>query len=499
MPECNMPLTLPHAWMRRWSWAIAMAVAIFITVGGLVVLESGRQRIAHEYETALASREAANALHDLTAGITEIVASERGFLLSGDGGFVAAYRDALTRSRTLGTRITDYYQRAGDRDALDTFASVMSEFGARVEEMELAQRLHHSPGFDASRMIGQPGAGVAGMQRLHGSIGKLLARENLRAQRALDASRADQRISTLCVAALSALNIVLFVLLFRNLGMQIERQSDEQRQLLVAREELDRLVRERTSQLEALAWHLQTVSENEKTQLARELHDELGAILTATRLDVGWVHSKLRTREPALADKLMRALGTLDQGIALKRRIIEDMRPTVLTNFGLVTALRTFSEEAAQRNQWQLRLTLPDVDITLDEDVSIALFRVAQETLTNAAKYAQATQVTISLACEPVRVTLDIADNGVGIAPADLERAQTHGILGMRQRVAARGGTLDIRGVWPRGTGIRVTMPAAMRPARSFEHLAALAAGGAGTPAQPPTPGAVPAGGVGPM
>jgi len=252
---------------------------------------------------------------------------------------------------------------------------------------------------------------------------------------------------------------VLFILLFRNLGIQIDRQARVQRQLITQQGELDQLVNERTRQLEALGWHLQAVSENEKTQLARELHDELGAILTASKMDVAWANRKLKESDPDISEKLKRALANLDQGIALKRRIIEDMRPTVLANFGLVTALRTLADEAAQRNNWTLNLQLPADDIQLDEQTEIALFRVAQESLTNAAKYARASQVSIGLQVGEGRVTLDIADNGVGIMPADLTRTHTHGLLGMRQRVAAHGGQFDIRRGVPRGTDIHVVMP----------------------------------------
>jgi signal transduction histidine kinase len=232
-----------------------------------------------------------------------------------------------------------------------------------------------------------------------------------------------------------------------------------QKQLITQQEELDQLVHERTRQLEALGWHLQAVSENEKTQLARELHDELGAILTASKMDVAWARRKLKDSAPELADKLQRALANLDQGIALKRRIIEDMRPTVLANFGLVTALRTLGDEAAQRNGWTLDLQLPADDVKLDEQIEIALFRVAQESLTNAAKYAHASQVTIGLVLQTGQVTLHIADNGVGIMPADLTRTHTHGLLGMRQRVAARGGRFEIGRGASGGTDIRVEMP----------------------------------------
>jgi signal transduction histidine kinase len=438
-----------NGWMRRWSWAVAMTVAIVITVGGLVILESGRMRIATEYETALDAKGATTQLTSLAVDIASLSADERAFHLApdsvkGDSADSAGYAAAAARIQNTVASLDAYYHRKADDAALASFTQVSAILDAQM----------------AADLAGRPDAS-ASTDVLDSALAALRLNEERRAQSALDASRADQRISTFCVGALCALNIVLFLLLFRNLGIQLDKQDRVQKKLITQQEELDQLVFERTRQLEALAWHLQSVSENEKTQLARELHDELGSILTASKMDVAWVNGKLKASEPAMAEKLGRALANLDQGIALKRRIIEDMRPTVLANFGLVTALRTLADEAAQRAGWTLELRLPDEDVKLGEEVEIALFRVAQESLTNAAKYAQAINVSIALALDDGRVSLHIADDGVGIRPQDLKRTHTHGLLGMRQRVSARGGRIEIQRRSPLGTEIRVTMPRA--------------------------------------
>jgi signal transduction histidine kinase len=462
------------SWMRRWSWAVAMIVAIVITVGGLVVLESGRQRIAREYETALDAKTAAGELNALATRLASIVGAARGYLLTREPGEVDTYQQAFVQAHVLAAHIDAYYTRIGDTDASARFARVVGGLDARKHELDSIVALARSGQFDAAQSQARDSAALATGDSQREAINDLLVSEEQRAQSALNASRADQRISTLCVGAVSALNIILFVLLFRNLGTQLGVQSREQERLLHTQSELDRLVRERTRQLEALARHLQNVGEEEKTKLARELHDELGAILTATKIDVASAQRRLSGADSVAAEKLARAQGHLDQGIALKRQIIEDMRPTVLAHFGLVTALRTLAEEAAQRNGWRLSLELPEDDIRLDEALAIALFRVAQEALNNAAKYARASRVGVALSLsqrdepfEPGQASISLAidDDGIGIAPADLDRARTHGLLGMRQRVAARGGTLEI-GPGPRNNGTRVSvrMPVAMQP-----------------------------------
>jgi len=439
-----------NEWMHRYSWAVAMTVAIVITVGGLVILESGRMRIAAEYETALDAKSATAQLAGLAADIATLSAQGQAFALRPDAAYKAQLEQTAAHVRRALAALDAYYRRIGDDTALASFAQISAAANDAI----------------GGAATSSPSASPAsdGRATLDAALSLLRLNEEQRAQHALDASRADQRISTLCVAALCALNIVLFLLLFRNLGIQLDKQDRVQKKLITQQEELDRLVFDRTRQLEALAWHLQSVSENEKTELARELHDELGSILTASKMDVAWVRGKLKQTEPAMAEKLSRAIVNLDQGIALKRRIIEDMRPTVLANFGLVTALRSLVDEAAQRNGWAVEFHLPGEDVKLGEAIEIALFRVAQETLTNAAKYAHASRIRVALTFDDVNVSLDIADDGIGIRPQDLKRTQTHGLVGMRQRVSARGGRFEIERATPHGTSIRVSMPRERAP-----------------------------------
>ncbi|WGS51831.1 sensor histidine kinase [Paraburkholderia sp. D15] len=457
-------------WMRNRSWAIAMTVAIVITVGGLVILETARERIAAEYETALEARDVTVQLSTLASHLSRLSAQQSDFLLTKQDTAAHAFCATAERIRQSEQQLNRFY-RGGKADSaeLASYTQIRALIDARIGAGAATMQRAAPRPLDLAACGTPQSIDPADASLVDSTLTLLRDNEERRAQHALSASRADQRISTLCAAGLSALNIVLFILLFRNLGIQIDRQARVQRQLITQQEELDQLVGERTRQLEALGWHLQAVSENEKTQLARELHDELGAILTASKMDVAWANRKLKDSAPDISDKLKRALANLDQGIALKRRIIEDMRPTVLANFGLVTALRTLADEAAQRNSWTLDLYLPADDIQLDEQTEIALFRVAQESLTNAAKYARASKVSIALRVGDGQVALHIADNGVGIMPADLTRTHTHGLLGMRQRVAAHGGRFDIRRGEPNGTEIDVTMPSVSTATPSME------------------------------
>jgi signal transduction histidine kinase len=221
------------------------------------------------------------------------------------------------------------------------------------------------------------------------------------------------------------------------------------------------------------AW-LQRTREEERAALARELHDELGAILTAARLDVAWLAAQPCCHEPAVAMRLAALQRVLTQGIGLKRRIVEDLHPTVLTHLGLVPALEQLLATHGQRFHGRLDIRL-DASISLDGEPALALYRIVQEALTNIHKYAGAETVTVSLRRVRGRVELLVRDDGEGFEPTAVGCGH-HGLAGMRHRMRAVGGHLDVVSSPGAGTSIRAslpvpagTRPAAGRPARRAE------------------------------
>lgn len=437
-----------------------MIAAIVITVGSLVGLESAHRRLASTYESALQAMTAATELNEIMARTSTVVSSQRGYLLTNDPAYLDPYLAAVRRIRELAALVSRHYEIESDADAAHEFADAMTLFSQRITAMETARAAVRAGEMTMEEALAPQNLGIGTMEPVQNAVTDLYNREVARSRTAQDDGRLDQTISAVSAGALSVLTIVLFVLLFRSLGKQMRQEQLAREQLREQQAHLDRLVRERTEQLDELATHLQNVSEDEKTKLSRELHDELGAILTACKMDVTWAHHKIRNTEPVIAEKLARAQRNLDSGIQTKRRIIENLRPTVLINFGLVTALRGLAEEAADQQHWQLDLDLPEEDFALPESSAIVLFRVAQEALTNAAKYARATTVRVGLAYDDQRVRLEVIDNGIGLTPEQIGKPKTHGLLGMRQRVSAKGGRIDIQSLPQRlGTEIQVTLP----------------------------------------
>ncbi|MGH8663492.1 MAG: sensor histidine kinase, partial [Burkholderiales bacterium] len=262
---------------------------------------------------------------------------------------------------------------------------------------------------------------------------------------------ASLALSRLGIALVAALNVMLVVALF--FGLKRDWRVANERQDL-----LNRRVRERTRQLDSLASRLQEAAEAERSALARELHDELGALLTASKMDIAWIRGRLGEEHAALHQKLARVIQHLDQGIVAKRRIVEGLRPSTLSTFGLATAARELTEQVAERAGWDVEMELPEIEPQLPEDVEIALFRVLQESLTNATKYAQATRVRVRLGCEPLQCRLEVEDNGRGFRAGEM-RSGAQGLFGMRQRTEARGGSLHVLSAPGSGTLIRALLP----------------------------------------
>jgi two-component system sensor kinase len=205
-----------------------------------------------------------------------------------------------------------------------------------------------------------------------------------------------------------------------------------------------------------------TVREEEKARVARELHDEMGSSLTAVNMDVMSVHQRLGPDSP-LATRLARASGTLKSTVEGMRRIIEDLRPTMLESLGLREAVRSWAKDYADRFSVPVTIDIPDEMPPLPADSPIGLFRIAQEALTNAIRHAKAGSIRLSMRAEEGNVVLEVVDDGVGIEPrlAGAQRSP-HGLLGIRERAIAMGGASTIGGgPGGRGTEVRVTVPAA--------------------------------------
>ena len=221
--------------------------------------------------------------------------------------------------------------------------------------------------------------------------------------------------------------------------------------------DLESLIDARTRELSALSTHLQELSEKEKSELARNLHDELGGLLTAAKMDLSWLQS--RVPDPALQERLAQLGSVLDEAMDLKRRVVEDLRPSLLDHFGLPTALRAYVDAACAKAGLRTELTLPDDGAPMPKETAIALFRIVQEGVTNIIRHAGARTVTLMFALEHDGCRFSLSDDGRGFDAADPKFRWSHGITGMRQRVRALGGQFEVESTPGSGTSLRVEIP----------------------------------------
>jgi signal transduction histidine kinase len=266
------------------------------------------------------------------------------------------------------------------------------------------------------------------------------------------------------LAAIAVL-VLFYQLIRRGFGLRLAAE----RALQQTNDQLETLVGARTEQLSVLSRHLISVSEEEKARLARELHDEMGANLTAIGMYLASVGEQLKDTHPEHAAALGCARATLVETVQLKRRIIEDLRPSLLDNLGLAAALQSYCEDFARATRLDCEALVDAAADSAGPMQAIALFRIAQESLNNVAKYAQARHVVVHLAREGDGLALEVSDDGVGIPPDAMRRAKSHGLLGMRERALLLGGTLKVeRGVNGVGTSVQAWVPLAPSGAASI-------------------------------
>ena len=259
------------------------------------------------------------------------------------------------------------------------------------------------------------------------------------------------------VAFLALVTVGLLVALGRRLAADAAAQAGQHAAAGRRASDLESLIEERTRELSALSTHLQQLTEKERSELARNLHDELGGLLTAAKMDLSWLQS--RVPDSALQERLTQLGAVLDEAMDLKRRVVEDLRPSLLDHFGLPTALRAYLESACAKAGLSASLALPENDATMPRETAIALFRIVQEGVTNIIRHAAARSVTLRFELEGDTCRLTLCDDGCGFDVADSRFRWSHGIMGMRQRVRALGGRLELESAAGAGTTLRVTVP----------------------------------------
>ncbi|CAN5889921.1 hypothetical protein BH11PSE8_BH11PSE8_16450 [soil metagenome] len=381
--------------------------------------------------------------------LTDAETGQRGYLLTGRTGDLAALDAAKLEIPRMRATVSNFLESSGPAERAASLR-MAKDIDETLAEIEKTVDLARSGNRQAALQIieAEPSRSrMNDMRRIFDtSLVEASNRQRL-ARMSIDDSLWTNRIAVTTLTLLGAIGLGFYV---RHLRLYDQERSDRQ-------QDLEAQVRLRTAELRQLAGYLLTAREDEKAHLARELHDELGSVLTAAKFDMARMRRKLAD-DPAMMERIEQVSKRLNEGIALKRRLVEDLRPSSLATLGLTVSLSNLCEDVSARLGFAIETTFDEV--TLSSDGQLALYRLVQEALTNVSKYAQATEVRVALAAEPGVVRVRIEDNGIGFDDTQTKSA-THGIAGMRFRIERLDGHLSVESAPGRGTRLEALVPTA--------------------------------------
>ncbi|MGE5490622.1 MAG: CHASE3 domain-containing protein [Actinomycetota bacterium] len=399
-------------------------------------------------------------LDSLLIQLADAESSVRGYVLSRNREYLEPYEASLATLHYTLDDIRDDLSTSPENDAILADLNGLVTLKMRI----LADAVRRGSVSEEAPKGAGPAEGKRYMDRIRDTLAEIKRRELIEGQRSLESSVSYFHRTQWVVATLAGAAFLLLLMLYFVLQRQLQLREQIADLLRGENQRLDALVQERTDELSHLASYLTNAREAEQARLARELHDELGSLLTAAKMDTSWIVRQLAPDTPQpIRERLERLQDELHNGILLKRRLIDDLRPPLLKELGLVAALRALAEDFAKSSECRLVLDLPADDLELPREQALALFRIAQEGLTNIRKYAAARTVNIGLTTGAGRAILRIEDDGCGFDPA-LAGRRRHGLAGMRHRVQMFAGDFSLVSRPGQGTRIIASIPLAETP-----------------------------------
>jgi PAS domain S-box-containing protein len=228
---------------------------------------------------------------------------------------------------------------------------------------------------------------------------------------------------------------------------------------ITERKQAEEKLKRSSKLLRELATHLQSIREEERTMISQEIHDELGQVLTALKIQVSLLANKLNKNQGPLKQKINSLADMIDSSVESVQKISAKLRPGILDELGLIAAIEWQTEEFEKLTNIKCSLVLPKDEVKLERDKTTAIFRIFQEALTNIARHSEATKVAVSLLNHQSNIFLEIQDNGRGITQEQIKDFRSLGIHGMVERAMVFGGQVSIEGFTGSGTIVKVEIP----------------------------------------
>jgi signal transduction histidine kinase len=437
---------------------VLVALLLAAVVGLFVAAESGQRRLEDASRQVQLAGQRQQALADVWQLVRQAESSQRGYILLDNTNYLMPFQEAVGNLPQALNRLDQVYASAPPALRADA-AEVKRLSTAKFEEMRDTLEAYRTRGRAAALELMRSDYGVLTMRRIDDrarSIEKSITADIVQASESWQTRRWVSLATT--IAALAA-SVGLVLLLSRLVVRQLRYREREAAQLTQRHAELEQLVEQRTAELSELSTHLQSLAEQEKSALSRELHDELGGLLVAARMDVSWIEERLSIQDPELQAHFRRVHEALQSGVDMKRRVVENLRPSLLDNLGLFPALRSQVGDTCRRAGLECVERYPHEELQLTPEASITVFRIVQEALTNIVKHARARSVEVAVETRPPWLVVRIRDDGVGLPLERLRTLRSHGLAAMRQRAAGLGGQWQVRRPAGGGTDIEVRLP----------------------------------------
>ena len=459
---------------KIWSWGerivlllggrtIAMLfAALVIAFASVMFSDNWIVSITRQVEVIRQVRDNIAQLQQLKANMFEAESAQLGYIISRREEYIAPFDAAIKQARIniklSKVIINNTSTNQNKMTKLALLEDISANLEAKSAEMMLTMKLVEQHKIDEANQVISLNIGKLQMQKFIVGMDKLI---QMQVTDANDMSK--KRKNTVNLARASVIGgalilILLVVMVIKRLLNELLAKSRLQQQVVDENADYKVKLKKQTLLLRSMALDYQTDVERERQKLSRELHDELGSIFTAIRMDLDWCVKKLAGIAPEIAEKINKTILYVNQGITYQRHIVQALHPSMISTFGFWPALNALIKDAAERNKWQLTLNLPEETTPLNETISLVTYRIVQESLNNASKYAKASAVNVDIMLDEQYIKVEISDDGIGVEMPTLSEL-THGLSGMRHRVLAIGGHFEMLSNLNEGVLIRALIP----------------------------------------
>lgn len=462
MDEKQFPaLTRREIFKTLWggvppSFIAPALLTLALTVTFIIVAERNYRNVVFSVNERRVARDNLDVIEALQVTLLNAETGQRGYLLTGSSDYLKPLTLARTELPKLQSRTTMMFVNRPDKQ--EKVNEITALIFDKFFELEMTVKLVDQGKRDEALRIVTQNSGKEIMDDVRQKITSLSGEMSADLEDVRKGWEHDMLMSRLGMLAVAILNLMLL-----GFALYLFIKDLQQRQVLIAIRETENqrlltIVDERTGELNELSTHLQQSTEGDRAALARDLHDELGGILTSAKMDLEWLRTHA-IHSPEALQRFRQLSEMLDDAVSVKRRVVENLRPSLLDNLGLAAALEWYINEHCAKGGLKCKLNLAEELGVISPDASIALFRIVQEGTTNALRHAKAKSFSASLQIEGDNIKLLLEDDGAGLPSTFNPTKMSHGLSGIRQRARSLGGDAIWQSAPGQGTTIIVTIP----------------------------------------